>query len=372
MVTIGTQTCSETRNSHSCQTANITPSSQQQTSSASREINTAGGVSIRGTFKQKDYDEEVIDILEKSRRPNTRRLYNSYIHKWELFCVKCKINPYNVEVKYVLRFLLNLRNEHACGYSALNTARSALSAVVCLKDEHKNLGTHPDICRFLMGIFQETPAKPKYQVIWDASSVLNVLKSWSPGKYLSLKKLTCKVVMLFMLVTGQRVQTLSLLNLENMIIQDHQIIFTVTEKLKQFRPGHNSIQIVLKRYREEPKLCVLNYLGLYLKRVKFLRTSNYLFVSLNKPHQAVTSDTISRWVKYVLQQSGIDTKVFGSHSVRSASSSAAKNMGVSIDQIMKNCGWSNAKTFAHWYDKPIVSLKQLHSYGHKVLNSHRK
>ena len=256
-----------------------------------------------------------------------------------------------------------------CAYSALNTARSALSACVKLDDDHKELGTHPDICRFLSGVFQETPARPRYDRIWDASIVLNKLKEWSPGKYLPDKLLTCKLATLIMLVTGQRVQTLHALNLENMSIQSGHVSFFISDKLKQFRPGHNSMTIVLKKFRDEPKLCVVNYLSQYLRRTRNKRSSNYLFISTQKPFGRVTTDTISRWIKFTLGKSGIDTKTYGAHSVRTASSSAARQAGVPMEDIMKNCGWSSSTTFAKWYDKPV---EQSNSFASGVLKSNSK
>ena len=56
----------------------------------------------------------------------------------------------------------------------------------------------------------------------------------------------------------------------------------------------------------------------------------------------------------ILNRSGINTKVFGSHSVRSASTSKTKSNAIPIDEILKKAGWSNVKTFAKFYDKKIV------------------
>ena len=56
----------------------------------------------------------------------------------------------------------------------------------------------------------------------------------------------------------------------------------------------------------------------------------------------------------ILNRSGINTKIFGSHSVRSASTSKAKSNAVPNDEIIKKAGWSNVKTFAKFDDKKIV------------------
>ena len=64
-----------------------------------------------------------------------------------------------------------------------------------------------------------------------------------------------------------------------------------------------------------------------------------------KPHKAVKTSSISRWLKDVPRLSGIDTSQFSGHSTRSVSSTLATNSGVSIPDIMKVAEWSRAGTF---------------------------
>ncbi|CAG2256276.1 unnamed protein product [Mytilus edulis] len=79
-------------------------------------------------------------------------------------------------------------------------------------------------------------------------------------------------------------------------------------------------------------------------RTKQLRQKNSkLLISYVKPHQDVTKDTIARWIKTVLQRSGIDTKIYGAHSVRSATTSRAKFKAVPIQEILDKAGWTNEK-----------------------------
>ena len=64
--------------------------------------------------------------------------------------------------------------------------------------------------------------------------------------------------------------------------------------------------------------------NLYLQRTCLIRGDhNQLFISHYKP---VCKDTISRWIKRMMYEAGINTALFKSHSTRAASSSAAKRM----------------------------------------------
>ena len=88
-------------------------------------------------------------------------------------------------------------------------------------------------------------------------------------------------------------------------------------------------------------------------------TQTHLFISYVKPHKRVSSDTISRWIKYTLSRAGVDITRFKAHSTRSAAAAAAKQGGATTDEILKCVGWSNARTFAQFYDREIVEGRSL-------------
>jgi hypothetical protein len=54
------------------------------------------------------------------------------------------------------------------GYSALNTARCALSSFV-LPVNNITFGAQPLVIRFMKGIYQQRPSVPRYEHIWDVS-----------------------------------------------------------------------------------------------------------------------------------------------------------------------------------------------------------
>ncbi len=55
---------------------------------------------------------------------------------------------------------------------------------------------------------------------------------------------------------------------------------------------------------------------------------------MNTFYRAVTSSTISHWIKEFLSKSGDDPN-FSAHSTRSASSSAASRVGVPVESILR-------------------------------------
>ena len=53
-----------------------------------------------------------------------------------------------------------------------------------------------------------------------------------------------------------------------------------------------------------------------------------LLITYEKPHKPVSRDSVGRWIKNELTNSGVGTTVFKPHSCRSASVSNAKVNGV--------------------------------------------
>ena len=217
-----------------------------------------------------------------------------------------------------------------------------------------SIGNHPLVVRFLKGVFNLRPPVPRNKEVWDVSTVLRFLKTLSPVSSLSLKNLSLKLVMLLCLVTAQRGQALHLLDVNLMSTYDSSVVFTFNKPLKQSTPRTQVKPLVLKAYTHDESLCVFSTLKEYLRRTETLRvTGSQLLISFQKPHKAVSRDTISRWIRTVMQLSGINLDVYKAHSTRAASVSAAHRAQVPVQEILRKAGWSSAQTFAIYYDKNL-------------------
>ena len=288
-----------------------------------------------------------------SWRYGTGKQYQSYLSRWECFCKERDINPTTALVDTGIDFLASLYHD-GWGYSAINTARSALSTVIHTSD-HGSFGTHPLVVRLLKGVFQLKPSLPKYSHVWDVGVVLNYLDSLGTASGLDLKMLTKKLTTLLGLLTGQRCQTLTMLDTKRMQETPEKYIFTIAEKLKTTKPGKHLEPVNLEAYNTNANLCVVSHLKIYLERTATMRGEfSKLLISYIKPHRPVCSSTISKWVKSVLKDAGIDVTTFSGNSARPASTSYGVAAGLTLQEILKAGGWSNAQTFAKHYKKPIT------------------
>lgn len=89
-------------------------------------------------------------------------------------------------------------------------------------DDGSVVGQNPLVCRLLKGVFQSRSPRPKYTEVWGVQVVLTYLATLHPVESSTLKELTFKLVVLLLLVSGQRGQTIHLLDINNMFVSDNK------------------------------------------------------------------------------------------------------------------------------------------------------
>lgn len=275
-----------------------------------------------------------------------------------LFCDRQQSSPFYPPVGVVIDFLLELYNgcpplQRGLGYSALGTARSALSTIAVI--DNVPAGQHPVVQRFMKAAFNTRPTFPKSAVTWDVDLVLRHLQQMAPAPELSLYLLSQKLCMLLLILTGQRGQTIHLIDIVNMTLSESVVSFRIAELTKTSRPNHHQREIKLKAYHHDPQLCVVSVLSEYLRRTQPLRGKEArLLLSTRPPHAAASRDTIRRWTKEIMAAAGVDLTIFSPHSTRSASTSKAATR-LPLATILATAGWSQASTFQKFYNKPVDS-----------------
>ncbi|XP_011859126.1 PREDICTED: uncharacterized protein LOC105556641 [Vollenhovia emeryi] len=213
--------------------------------------------------------------------------------------------------------------------------RSAISLI-----SGEEVGNHPLIKRFCKGMAVLKPPCPKYDFIWDPAPAIQKLASIYPYESLSLDIITKERVLLLTLATGQRLQTLIAFRLSHRHLND-KLIIKVPDRIKTSAPGRSQPVFSFTPFIGNENLYIYEIVKHYLLAAKDLRalSSVAFFVSLTKPHKAVSSQTISRWIKLSLSDCGIETDVFSAHSTRHASTYLAARKGA-LDIIKRAVGWS--------------------------------
>lgn len=282
---------------------------------------------------------------------STMKQYEVTYRLWWNYCSKNNIiDFFNPPVESVITFLVEIF-QNGASYGSINSHRSALSLLLIYK-----IGSNECIKRILKGMYKQRPTRPKYTNIWDPQIVLNHVSSWYPNRTLSLEKLTKKVSILLALCTAHRVQTLSLLKVSNISRSQSGLKILVSDVVKTSAAGREQPVLLLPYYLDNVQICPATTIDDYLINTADLRTDGMdnLLLTFRKPNRKATSQTISRWIRQVLSESGIDLGVFGAHSTRHASTSAAASAGIDINTIRRTAGWtSTSSTFMRFYNRPL-------------------
>nr|CAH7726458.1 unnamed protein product [Callosobruchus chinensis] len=273
------------------------------------------GLELRGTPKT------ATEVCLASITASTIKQYNSGLKLWYQFCHTKNESCFSASATVVLEFLQE-QYDRGASYGTLNSYRSAIAQLLGPSMSEDIL-----IRRFFKGVFHLRPNLPKYKNTWDPLIVLNYLKTLD-NENISLEQISYKLAMLLALVSAQRVQTLSLIELKDIKSSSQGVQIFVSSRIKTSGPNREQPIIALPFYEADRAIC--------------------------KPHHNASSQTISRWIRNVLSKAGIDPNKYTSHSTRHASTSLADRKGISVDVIRAAAGWSQqSKTFAIFYKRPV-------------------
>lgn len=213
--------------------------------------------------------EDSIDIMISSLSESSMKQYDGALKKWWTFCKLKQAEPYSDSISLILEFL-SKEFKNGASHGTLNCVRSAISFL----HDHE-IGKNPKIKMFFRGISKQRPTKPKYDVTWDPKIVLEHVAKWSNDETTDMKNLTLKLVMLLALVTGQRVQTLSLIDIRDILEMDNRIEIKIPQKIKTSGRGRLQPNFILPYFTENRSICVASTLKYYIHRTENLRKDHF-------------------------------------------------------------------------------------------------
>lgn len=309
---------------------------------------------VRISCAKRGIPVEFHSIFLQSLSSSTWKQYDTGLKKWWIFCKECNLDPFNSDIASVFKFLTK-EYDRGASYGTLNSYRSALSLIMgswLAKDEN--------LKRFFKGLSRMRTNMPKYDCTWDPKIVIDFYKKKANISELSLKDLSHKLIILLALITGHRLQTFSLISIDNIRETEDYIEIKIDKSIKTSKSGRSQLVLTIPFYKEDPKVCVASVLKQYLDRTRKLRNDiKELFISFKRPHKSVGSQTLSHWIKDVSKQCNIDVNIFSSYSTRHAATLAANRKGLDITIIKKTAGWTEkSETFAKFYNLPLVPRKE--------------
>ena len=337
--------------------------------SSSSSTTTSWVASIDSGLQTEGISEQTRKILLAAWRPNTTSSYSSAWHIWHSWCAKrITVNPLSPSLNNILDFFTSQFHEGK-EYRTINVYRSALSTILPLLDGQK-VGRHPLVCQLLKGVYQLRPPQPRYAKTWQVGKLVQFIGSLGPNEKLSTKLLSYKLVGLLALTAPDRASGLAARDLRFRFILPEGVEFKLPELTKNVKQGESLKCCFHASFPQNALLCVCKCLAEYECRTLEWRPTdpskpNQLLLSYITPHKPVSSATVARWLKELMQLAGIDTSLFKGHSIRGAVTTEAARQGFSIPDILQFADWSQQSTFIKFYYRPQFNP----SAGRAVLSS---
>ena len=84
---------------------------------------------MRRLYKDRGFSEKATCIILQSWRQSSQKQYDGLIRKWVGFCSQREVDPFHPTIGLAVEFLTMLY-ENGLSYSSINSAGSALSAIL--------------------------------------------------------------------------------------------------------------------------------------------------------------------------------------------------------------------------------------------------
>ena len=188
-------------------------------------------------------------------------------------------DPYNPSVNDILDFLYH-RFSLGDSVYALKVHRSALA--LGFEAMVSPAVKSPIISRFLNGCLALRPPNIRTVLNWDPDTILLMLRSWVSAQYLRLPDLAAKTIFLINLATGCRAGEISGMDINHFVENSVGMTFTLQKPTKCY--NINRMDSELQKLEvianpQEPDLCPVENIKIYMQRTNSIRNSSQLFVA---------------------------------------------------------------------------------------------
>lgn len=229
-----------------------------------------------------------LSIILRSLADASLKQYECCFKKWWNFCCQRKLNPFQNSISDILCFLTTMF-ENGAAHSSLNCYRSAIYLLIGpeVDQDHR-------VMRFFKGVYSLRPSKPKYDCTWDPKIVLNYLSSLPSNEEMPLKRLGMKLICLLALITGHRMQTFSLIKIENIEKQMNSVQIKIPDRIKTTGRNRNQPILHFPYYVKNKQICAATALDCYMRRTQSIRNNiASLFITSKRPYKPAKAQTLS-------------------------------------------------------------------------------
>ena len=283
----------------------------------------------------KALQEETLLNLQNSKANNTVRAYKSDFNDFGIFCAKNGFKSLPTEAKIVSLYLTHLSTKNA-KVSTLKRRLVSIGVIHKLKGHYLDT-KHPAIIENIMGIKRRKGSIQKAKKPILINSLKIIINVIDEQKKEEIKKLRDRSIILIGFSGGFRRNEIVSLDYEDLdFVPEGLKINIKRSKTDQFGEGFTKALPYFDNSQYCPVVSLRNWVN--ISKI----TSGAVFRRFNKgsklSEHRLTDQTVALLIKKYLELSGIDSKNYSGHSLRSGFATSAAESGAEERSIMAMTG----------------------------------
>ena len=302
--------------------------------------------------------EETLLNLQSSKANNTVRAYKSDFKDFGIFCAQNGFKSLPSEPKIVSLYLTYLSTKEA-KISTLKRRLVSIGVIHRLKGHYLDT-KHPSIIENIMGIKRRKGSIQKSKkpiLISNLKLLINVIDEQQKKE---IKKLRDRTIILIGFSGGFRRNEIVSLDYDDLdFVQEGLKINIRRSKTDQYGEGF----IKALPYFDNPKYCPVVSLKNWINTSKI--SSGSIFRRFSKgsklSEHRLTDQTVALLIKEYLQLTGIDSKNYSGHSLRSGFATSAAESGAEERSIMAMTGHKSTEMVRRY-------IKEANLFKNNALN----
>ena len=306
----------------------------------------------------KALQQETLLNLKSSKAENTVRAYKSDFNDFGLFCAKNGFKSLPTEPKIVSLYLTHLSTKDS-KMSTLKRRLVSIGVIHKLKGHYLDT-KHPSIIENIMGIKRRKGSVQKAKkpiLISNLKEIINVIDKQKIEK---IKKFRDRSIILIGFSGGFRRNEIVSLNYDDLDFVKEGLKITLRRsKTDQF--GEGSLKGL--PYFDSPEYCPVVSIQNWLNLSEI--NSGPLFRRFTKgsklSEKRLTDQTVALLIKEYLELTGIDSKNYSGHSLRSGFATSAADAGAEERSIMAMTGHKSTEMVRRY-------IKEANLFKNNALN----
>ena len=162
-------------------------------------------------FKEQGVPQISWQVMTESITPATKLQYNAAFKKWWNYCRENDTLIFHASENHVLAFLQHEYDKNGFRYGTFNCLRFVLSLIL-----PGDIGKNLKVRRYIRGISNLRPQRPKYSDTWDIDILISYLEKIST-EHSSIELLGKKLISLLSLASALRFKSLASIKVKNVI-----------------------------------------------------------------------------------------------------------------------------------------------------------